>query len=119
MNTDIELYRACRLDSSEYIISNSIDWIGDKLYLKDDVGDWIECDPSTRAVSYVDMVDCDNERLFASLQPFSKGGDIFECSYDNIPKIHTAACSSMDVVNVYSDHVDYDGVTRNKAEVKN
>jgi len=68
-----ELHRAKHVYSEKYVISNSIKWIGDMLYLlKGDL--WIECEPETRSIHFNDMIDSENNPIFASLQEDGRGG---------------------------------------------
>jgi len=79
---NLPIFRAKRIDSDEYVvgyIKNCTDtginifWIQTK--------EWIDyrIDPSTLAIHFPNMLDSEENKIFASLQEDGKGGDIITC----------------------------------------
>lgn len=71
------LNRAKATDNSiGYIISQSIKFKKDKMFLySKPFKQWVECDESTRALNFEDMLDSKCNKIFASLSKDGKGGD--------------------------------------------
>lgn len=68
------LTRAKSLCYDEYLISDSVMYKHNNLYLKVK-GKWRECDETTRSLNFEDMLDRQGNKIFASLSEDGKGGD--------------------------------------------
>lgn len=74
-----EHFRANEIATDNWIVSDSIKWQGDSLMLYNhDESYWVGCEPSTRSVSYPNMLDKNNKPIFASLSEDGRGGDEFQ-----------------------------------------
>lgn len=71
------LTRAKSLCYNEYLISDSVMYKHNNLYLKVK-GKWRECDETTRSLNFEDMLDSKGNKIFASLNKTGKGGDILK-----------------------------------------
>lgn len=71
------LTRAKSLCYDEYLISDSVMYKHNNLYLKVK-GKWRECDETTRSLNFEDMLDSKGNKIFASLNKTGKGGDILK-----------------------------------------
>ena len=71
------LTRAKSLCYDEYLISDSVMYKHNNLYLKVK-GKWRECDETTRSLNFEDMLDRQGNKIFASLNKTGKGGDILK-----------------------------------------
>ena len=82
------LTRAKSLCYNEYLISDSVMYKHNNLYLKVK-GKWRECDETTRSLNFEDMLDRQGNKIFASLSKDGKGGDILEWTIfpDDMPKL--------------------------------
>lgn len=82
------LTRAKSLCYDEYLISDSVMYKHNNLYLKVK-GKWRECDETTRSLNSEDMLDRQGNKIFASLSKDGKGGDILEWTIfpDDMPKL--------------------------------
>ena len=82
------LTRAKSLCYDEYLISDSVMYKHNNLYLKVK-GKWRECDETTRSLNFEDMLDRKGNKIFASLSKDGKGGDILEWTIfpDDMPKL--------------------------------
>lgn len=69
------LNRAKHLYSEDYIISPSIKFEFNQMYLFNK-NRWVECEQSTRSVSLSGMLDLEGNKIFASLSDDGLGGDI-------------------------------------------
>ena len=86
MKVNIPIYRAKKIDSDEYVLgTGTTDFLNVNQY-KQFQGEgriwlwsnysWIEIDPLTLAIHFKDMLDCDNKKIFASLDSDNGiGGD--------------------------------------------
>lgn len=74
------LNKAKSLDRmGNYVISESVKFEKGKMYLYSmPFKKWVECDESTRSINFEDMLDSENNPIFASLSEDGKGGDIIE-----------------------------------------
>ena len=88
------LTRAKSLCCDEYLISDSVMYKHNNLYLKVK-GKWRECDETTRSLNFEDMLDSKGNKIFASLGKDGKGGDILDdgifkrvCKYQIIKGVH-------------------------------
>ena len=76
-------YRAKKIDSEDLAIGCLIsDMVGTnyKYYIKktyNDIDELTEIDPSTLAIHFPDMLDSNNNPIFASLSESGKGGDTY------------------------------------------
>lgn len=92
---NMPIYRAKRIDSDEYVIG----FYSDIFFMcgKNETGHYItdilstngtqeDIDPSTLSIHFPDMLDSDDNKIFASLSENGKGGDIFQslCYKDEI-----------------------------------
>ena len=95
MKTNIPQYRAKKIDSDEYVEGY---YVYLKRYKKHylintfsfeqyNLKRW-EIEPSTLSISFPDMLDKNNKRIFASLSEDGKGGDIIK--HPNLPEEFTA-----------------------------
>ena len=50
-----ELFRAKEYDQDNWIVSDSLSWMDNELYLFGE-SDWLQCEYRTRSVSYENMV---------------------------------------------------------------
>lgn len=71
---NIPKYRAKKIDSEEYVFGY-IREINNEAYFMDTLDDDVQIDPSTLAISFPDMLDSNNNPIFASLSESGKGGD--------------------------------------------
>ena len=93
---EIPIYRAKKIDSDDNIKSQSYikKLIGGNYhhylvkYYSPDYED-VEIDPSTLAIHFYDMLDRQENKIFASLSEDGKGGDILEWTIfpDDMPKL--------------------------------
>ena len=74
MINDLILNRARHLYSNRYIISDSVKFEFNQMYLKEK-GKWLECEQDTRSINFRDMIDSEGTKIFASLSEDGKGGD--------------------------------------------
>ena len=71
------LNRAKSIYSDEYFISKDIKFELGLMYLRVNEK-WRECEKDTRSINFPDMIDAKGNKIFASLSPDGKGGDITE-----------------------------------------
>jgi len=69
------LNRARHLYSDRYIVSDSIKFEFNQMYLKEKEK-WVECEQGTRALHFSDMLDSEDTKIFASLSEDGEGGDV-------------------------------------------
>jgi hypothetical protein len=84
METNIPIYRAKKIDSDEYVIGwySSPIIIEGKLYLSITNKDGEHrIDTTTLSIHFPDMLDSQENKIFASLQEDGKGGDIIESEF--------------------------------------
>jgi len=83
---NIPIYRSKKIDSDEYVVGN-LNKVNDNLYINGFTGDlddtdygygFDEIDTTTVAIHFPDMLDSENNPIFASLSKSGKGGDIME-----------------------------------------
>ena len=75
----IPIYRAKRVDSDEYVegfLKNCTDTGLDTFWIQDINFIDYKIDINTLSINFPDMLDCNKQRIFASLQGNGKGGDI-------------------------------------------
>ena len=69
------LNRARHLYSEEYIVSDSIKFELNQMYLFHK-NRWTECEESTRSINFENMIDKNGKKIFASLSEDGVGGDV-------------------------------------------
>jgi len=82
---NIPIYRAKKIDSDEYV-EGCLDFLITpiqkmKLYqiaTTDPTKEYITINPSTLAIHFLDMLDSEGNKIFASLSEDGRGGDYFE-----------------------------------------
>ena len=79
---NIPVYRAKMIDSDGYVIGffHSRKWDGEtrtEYYITYESLEW-EIDPTTLAIHFLDILDSQGNKIFASLSEDGKGGDIVE-----------------------------------------
>jgi hypothetical protein len=68
------LHRAQSIYSGEYFVSTDIKFEQDLMYLRVN-GKWRECDKSTRAIHFENMIDSQGNKIFAAVNKDFKNGD--------------------------------------------
>ena len=83
---NLPIFRAKRIDSNEYVIGYLLqDCFGFYIIQTDNAlrceslnNESIEINPATLAIHFPDMIDSQGNKIFASLQEYGKGGDVFK-----------------------------------------
>ena len=78
---NIPVYRAKKLDSDKYIQGYLLGMWGEYFISwgeTNHVPNKVQIDPSTLAIHFLDMLDSEGNKIFASLSEDGKGGDIVE-----------------------------------------
>lgn len=68
------LHGAQSIYSDEYFVSTDIKFEHDLMYLRVN-GKWRECDKSTRAIHFENMIDSQGNKIFAAVNKDFKNGD--------------------------------------------
>lgn len=113
------LNRAKSLDSvGEYIISESIKFKKEEMFLySKPFKQWVRCDESTWSISFKNMIDIQEKRIFASFtQNSGLGGDIIQdsqgrtgivifCTYENKPFVKPL--EDKGIYDLFKNSVDF------------
>ena len=81
---NIPVYRAKKLDSDKYIQGYLLGMWGEYFISwgeTNHVPNKVQIDPTTLAINFNDMLDCQGNKIFASLSEDGKGGDIIELEH--------------------------------------
>ena len=78
---NIPIYRAKKIDSDKYIQGYLLGMWGEYFISwgeTNHVPNKVQIDPTTLAINFNDMLDCQGNKIFASLSEDGKGGDIMK-----------------------------------------